>query len=84
MSRKVIKRKNEMICKTYVSHLCSHVTRTGPSTLQSAGSLPLELDIVAKTGKIQTGEERRVEVEMFLYAKMNYSLLISPILAKQN
>ena len=51
MSRKVIKRKNEMICKTYVSHLCSHVTRTGPSTLQSAGSLPLELDIVAKTGK---------------------------------
>ena len=31
VSRKVIKRKNEIICKKNVAHLCSRVTPTGPN-----------------------------------------------------
>ena len=56
MSRKVIKRKK---MKPFAKHMCLTSVATpstlDPTTLQSAGSLPLVLDIVVKTGKNTTG-----------------------------
>ena len=37
VSRKVIKRKKEIICKTNAAHLCSRVTPTGPNYIAVRG-----------------------------------------------
>ena len=76
VSRKVIKRKNEIICKTYVSHLCSHVTRTGPNCVTVRGKFAAGTGHCCKNWeKIQAGEERCVEVGTVLYATTNYNKL---------
>ena len=55
VSRKVIKIKNEIICKIMWLTSAAASPPLDPTTLRSAGTSPLVLDIVVKTGKNTKG-----------------------------